>query len=304
MITYARLAQKPIIFQNFTGLTVATFTELRPRFSTAYEPAPRAEAAMRGTPRQRHAGAGRPATLATPAAQLLFILCYFKFYPTQAVQGFLFGFSQAQAHVWIHRLTPVLNAALGDAQQLPARKATSVQQVLAACPGLEFVIDRTERPIQRPPDPRRQQDSYSGKKKRDTVKNMVITDKRSKKIKAVRRTRPGRTHDKTVTDDEAYQFAAGSTLFKATGFQGYEPAGITTRQPKKKPRTGRLTDAEQAVNQSISRQRMGVEHSIGGANVYRIVRDIYRNHRPAYEDLIFETACGLHHVRCDVRCIA
>jgi hypothetical protein len=136
------------------------------------------------------------------------------------VQSFCFGFSQPQANVWIHRLTPVLNAAVGDAQQLPARKTTSVQQVLAACPGLAFVIDGTERPIQRPQDPRRQQDYSSGTKKRHTVKNMVITDKRTKKIKAVSRTRPGRTHDKTATDDEAYQFPAGSTLFKDTGVQG------------------------------------------------------------------------------------
>lgn len=304
MITYATLKQKPAIFQNFTGLTLAAFAELLPHFSTAYVSTRRAEAAARGTPRQRQAGAGRPATLATPADQLLFILFYFKFYPTQAVQGFFFGFSQPQANVWIHRLTPVLNTALGAAQQLPARKTTSVQQVLAACPGLEFVIDGTERPIQRPQDPRRQQDYYSGKKKRHTVKNIVITDKGTKKIKAVSRTRPGRTHDKTATDDEAYQFPAGSILFKDTGFQGYEPAGITTHQPKKKPRTGTLTDAQKAVNQTISRQRMGVEHSIGGAKAYRIVRDIYRNHRPAYDDLIFETACGLHNFRCDSRCPA
>lgn len=304
MITYATLVHKPAIFQNFTGLTVTAFADLLPRFTIAYVTARQAQAADRAIPRQRQVGAGRPATLATPADKLLFILFYFKFYPTQAVQGFFFGFSQPQANIWIHLLTPVLNTALGNAQQLPARKTTSVQQVLAACPGLAFVIDGTERPIQRPKDPARQTDYYSGKKKRHTVKNIVITDKRTKKIKAVSRTRPGRTHDKTVTDDEAYQFPPGSTLFKDTGFQGYEPEGITTRQPKKKPRNGTLTDAEKVANRAISRERIGVEHSIGGAKVYRIIRDVYRNHRSAYDDLVFETACGLHNLRCDVRCAA
>jgi hypothetical protein len=45
--------------------------------------------------------------------KLLFILFYFKFYPIQAVLGYFFGLSQAQANEGIHRLTPVLHTALG-----------------------------------------------------------------------------------------------------------------------------------------------------------------------------------------------
>jgi hypothetical protein len=54
--------------------------------------------------------------------KLVFILFYFKYYPTQEVLGFLFGIGQSQANEWIHRLTPLLNAALGYEQQLPARR--------------------------------------------------------------------------------------------------------------------------------------------------------------------------------------
>lgn len=301
MITYAALATKPRIFQNFTGLTPAAFAALLPAFTCAYATLRQTRDAQRAIPRRRQAGAGRHAILLTPADKLLFILFYFKFYPTQEVQGFLFGISQPQANVWVHLLTPVLNTALGAEQHLPARKTRSVSELLEACPDLEFIIDGTERPIQRPSDAERQKQCYSGKKKRHTVKNIVISEKRTKKIKGLGRTRPGKTHDKSATDDEAYQFPPGSTLFKDTGFQGYEPPNITTRQPKKKPRHGSLTDEERATNQIISRERIGVEHSIGGAKVYRIVRDVYRNHRPDYDDLVMETACGLHNLRCDVR---
>ena len=304
MITYTALANKPRIFQNFTGLTPAAFATLLPAFSQAYATALHIRDTQRPAPRQRQPGAGRPATLATPEHKLLYILFYFKFYPTQELLGFLFGISQPQANVWIHTLTPVLNAALGHKQQLPVRKATALKEVLEACPGLEFIIDGTERPIQRPHDSERQKQYYSGKKKRHTVKNIVITDKRTKKIKGLSRTRTGKTHDKTATDEEQYQFPPNSTVFKDTGFQGYEPDGITTRQPKKKPRNGTLTDDERAANQAISRERIGVEHSIGGTKVYRIVHDVYRNHRPDYEDLVMETACGLHNLRCDFRCAA
>jgi hypothetical protein len=37
---------------------------------------------------------------------------YFRFYPVQIRQGFLFGLSQPQANDWLHRLTPILNAGL------------------------------------------------------------------------------------------------------------------------------------------------------------------------------------------------
>ena len=301
MLTYATLANKPRIFQNFTGLTPAAFAALLPAFSQAYATALVQRDTQRRSPRRRQPGAGRPPTLATTADKLLFILFYFKFYPTQEVQGFLFGISQPQASVWVHVLTPVLNAALGHEQQLPVRKAAALAQVLEACPGLEFIIDGTERPIQRPKDPERQKAHYSGKKRRHTVKNIVVSDKRTKKIKGLGRTQAGTRHDKSAADDEAYQFPPGSTVFKDTGFQGYEPDGITTRQPKKKPRNGTLTDAERAENQAIARERIGIEHSIGGAKAYRIVRDVYRNHRPAYDDLVMETACGLHNLRCDFR---
>jgi hypothetical protein len=304
MITYSALANKPRIFQNVTGLAAAAFATLLPAFCQAYATALHVRDTQRPTPRQRQSGAGRPATLASPEDKLLYILFYFKCYPTQELLGFLFGISQPQANVWIHTLTPVLNAALGYQQHLPVRKATALTQVLEACPGLEFIIDGTERPIQRPHDAERQKQYYSGKKKRHTVKNIVITEKRSKKIKGLSRTGAGKTHDKTATDEEEYHFPPDSIVYKDTGFQGYEPPGVTTRQPKKKPRKGTLTDEERAENQVISRERIGVEHSIGDTKVYRIVHDVYRNHRPDYDDLVMETACGLHNLRCDFRCAA
>jgi hypothetical protein len=225
----------------------------------------------------------------------------FKVETLQTVQGFFFGMGQAQACEWVHRLTPVLNQALGFEHQLPARKPADVTQVLRQCPGLEFIIDGTERPIQRPKNKKRQKHYYSGKKKRHTVKNVVISERRTKKIKVLSRTYEGKASDKRIADEAQYRFPARSTLWKDTGFQGYEPPGVGTYQPKKKPPKGELTIAEKASNRAISRVRVRVEHSLGGAKVFHIARDVYRNHRTNYEDLLFETACGLHNLRCDYR---
>ena len=299
MIGYSLLKEKPSVLRSLTGLSPAAFSQLVASFKAAYDRLVAEEEARRPAPRERRRGGGCKGALPTVEDKLLFILFYFKLYPIQVAQGFFFGLSQPQANYWIHRLTPVLNAALGYEAQLPARKASDVAQVLEACPGLEFIIDGVERPIQRPKHKERQRAYYSGKKKRHTVKNVVVTNKRTRKIKALSGTFEGKVHDKRVADEAAYRFPPGSKLWKDTGFQGYEPEDTTTFQPKKKPKGGHLTSEEKVRNQEIARDRIGVEHSLGGTKVYRIVRDIYRNHKEKLEDLIMETACGLHNLRLD-----
>jgi DDE superfamily endonuclease/Helix-turn-helix of DDE superfamily endonuclease len=301
MLTFARIATKPLVFQMLTGLSLQAFLDLLPAFHQATAHLDYQAEQRRKQARKRQRGGGRKPLLLSDADRLLFILFYFKVYPLQAVQAFFFSMSQAQACEWIHRLTPVLNHALGFEQQLPARKAADVTQVLRLCPGLEFIIDGTERPIQRPKDKARQRDYYSGKKKRHTVKNVMIGDRRTRKIKALSRTRSGKTSDKRTADEEDYHFPARSKLWKDTGFQGYEPPKCRTYQPKRKPRNGELTAEEKANNQAVSRKRVQIEHSIGGAKVFHIARDVFRNRRDEYVDLSFETACGLHNLRCDYR---
>jgi hypothetical protein len=299
MITSASLKHKPAVFSSFTGLTVAAFHQLLPAFAEAYEADLDRRDQKREQPRQRQRGGGRSGALGRLEDKLVFILFYFKFYPVQVVQGYFFGLGQPQANEWVHRLTPILNQALGYECQLPARKTRDIHQVLAACPGLEFIIDGSERPIRRPKDKEKQRTHYSGKKKRHTVKNNIISDKRTRKIKALSPTCAGQKHDKKLADEHGVTFPLGSKLWKDTGFQGYEPDHIQTFQPKKKPKGGELTPQEKASNTVISSQRIGVEHTIGGVKVYHIVRDVFRNIRVGFDDLVMETACGLHNLRLD-----
>ncbi len=301
MLNYAKIKDKPHLLQSFTGLSSQAFATLLGSFEKAYQQALDEQDAARETPRQRARGGGRKPVLLTAADKLLYILFYYKLYPIQEVQGFFFGFGKAQANEWIQRLTPVVNGALGYELQLPARQPADVEQVLAECPGLEFIIDGTERPIQRPKDQERQKQYYSGKRKRHTIKNIVVSNKRTKKIKALSATVEGKKHDKALADETGYSFPEGSVLYKDTGFQGYEPAGVDTRQPKKKPRGGELTEAERAENRVISQERIAVEHSIAGVKIYRIVKDALRQHLQGFADIVMETACGLHNFRLDHR---
>lgn len=299
MIKYAKLIKNRKLFQSFTGLRVEAFHELLPAFQEAYEDDLGYRDSQKEKPRQRQRGGGRSSQIPEIEDKLVFILVYFRFYPVQVLQGFLFGLSQPQANDWIHRLTPILNMALGYEQQLPARQAKDIETILAACPELEFMIDGTERPIRRPKNPEQQKHKYSGKKKKHTVKNNIITEKKTGKIKGLSPTVSGKMHDKKLADEQDLSFPENSKLWQDTGFQGYTPEHVTIIQPKKKPRGGQLTLEEKAQNTVISRERISVEHSIGGVKVFRIVQHVFRNLKPDFDDLVMETACGLHNLRLD-----
>ncbi len=299
MIRFEQLKTKPAMMKCLTGLTVEGFLALLPAFAAAYDVDLSQRDEQRGAARQRERGAGQKGALCHIADKLVFILFYFRLYPVQMAQGFFFGMGQPQANEWIHRLRPVLRAALGSDLQLPARRPRDIKAVLESCPGLEFIIDGTERPIRRPQDTERQQANYSGKKKRHTRKNNVITAKATGKIKGLSPTVEGKRHDKKLADEQDGGFPPGSTLWKDTGFQGYEPKHVKTFQPTKKPKGRDLSLEQKAANRAISRDRIGIEHSLGGVKVFRIVHDVFRNVRDGFDDLVMEIACGLHNFRID-----
>jgi hypothetical protein len=302
MLSYPTIANKPRVFQSLTGLKIEEFEQLLQPFGQAWD-AYVEEHHIQGKPRQRRYGAGRKSQLNSLEDKLLFILVYFRLYPTQAVQGFLFDMGQPQAHEWVHKLSGVLNQALGYEKQLPEREPHRLEAVLQQCPSLEFIIDGTERRINRPKDKEDQKQYYSGKKTAHTVKNNVMSHRRGKVV-FLSDTYEGKKHDKAICDEEDYQFPLGSKLWKDTGFQGYEPQGVITLQPKKKPRKQELTEAEKQRNREISSERVEVEHQIGGIKRCNIVTDKFRNRMAHYVDDGMETACGLHNFRLTHRQLA
>lgn len=108
---------------------------------------------------------GRPPQLGPIEDKLLFILFYLKTYPLQEVQGHLFGLSQGQANMWIHRLSEVLKETLKIQGHGPARLPAEMLARLEEEELQTFGIDATERRIQRPAEDARQRQHYSGKKK-------------------------------------------------------------------------------------------------------------------------------------------
>lgn len=301
MLSYTKVQNKPRVLKSLTGLSVSEFEQLMVSFEQAW--GGYLEQHHIQAPRARRYGGGRKAQLQDSRDKLLFILVYFRLYPTQEVQGFLFGIGQPQAHEWVHKLTPILNQALGYEQQLPERSPWRLERVLKECVGLELIIDGTERRIPRPKDKDERKQHYSGKKKTFTVKNLLISQRQGK-VLYLSDTYEGKKHDKAICDEEDYRFPEGTQLWKDTGFQGYEPEGVKTHQPKKKPRNGELSEADKERNQEISRERVQIEHHIGGIKRCNIVVHPLRTRTDHFTDTVMETACGLHNFRLSQRQLA
>ena len=115
---------------------------------------------------------------------------------------------------------------------------------------------RSGAPHPAPQKSERQRQFYSGKQKRHSIKNNLIIERRTRKIKGLSTTCEGKKHDKRLADEQALRFPKGSKLWKDTGFQGYEPAGVTTLQPKKKPKGGKLSPAEQEAKRRVSTEKL------------------------------------------------
>jgi hypothetical protein len=240
MVTYTDLQSDRRKFLALTGLTLSEFQLLLTAFVRCHERLYPADQTLAGQPRQRFAGGGRLGVLHMPEQKLLFLLVYLKTYPPQTLLGELFALSQPGVNYWIHRLLPILRAALDELDALPERDPRRfAQSQSAAGEDPQLIIDGTERRRQRPKSPEKQALHYSGKRKAHSDKNVVVVDARSKRVGFLSSTYAGKTHDKKIADHEGISYPPETVLYKDTGFQGYEPAVKETCQAKKKAARGR-----------------------------------------------------------------
>jgi hypothetical protein len=234
MLNYKKLQDRPRDFLAATSLTLEEFLQLLPAFEAAYLQRYPRELTHEGKPRQRRVGGGATGAFPSMADKLLFILVYEKTHPLQTMHALQFDLSQPQAHAWIHRLLPVLQQALAALGMRPERDAHRVAEHPLTWEGApDLAIDGTERRRQRPVEPTKQREHYSGKKKTHTDKNILLVNETTTKVVYLGPTIAGKTHDKKAADEDPIAYPVNATLEKDTGFQGYEPAGVLTQQPKK-----------------------------------------------------------------------
>ena len=300
MINVAFALRSDRTMKALTGLTRIEFHQLCPAFSEALTQ----QIQSRRSDRQRRPGAGGKYRLDRAETKLFFILLYVKCYPTFDVASVLYQVHRSRPHRWVQTWLPALEQALGKEVVLPERRVDKVETFFTRFPQVKDLwLDGTERPTRRPQDAGKQKGHYSGKKKRHTHNNLLLTDT-DRRVLALSPTQPGARHDYALL--KAWNFPQklpqGVVCWTDSGFQGMKKdyPQLSIIQPKKKSKGGKLSPFDQFINAQRARIRIRTEHAIGGVKRLAAVAQPYRNHTPKMEDQLMLVACGLwnYHLKC------
>jgi hypothetical protein len=99
------------------------------------------------------------------ADKLLFVLYYYKTYPTFDVLGTQFDMARSKAPENLHKFSPILYNTLVHLELMPYRELGTPDDLKAALNGLDrLLIDAPERAYHRSQDDAQQREHYSGKK--------------------------------------------------------------------------------------------------------------------------------------------
>lgn len=297
MMNIDKVLNKKRLTLALTGLTPQEFTALLPLFEQVWRDKKQQDYRKNREQRVRKPGGGRKGFLRDAQDKLFFILLYYKCYPTYDVLTFLYGFDRANGFRRQEQLTEILEKTLGRKMVLPERRLRKVEEFFEMFPeAREVFIDGTERPIQRPKDSKQQKDKYSGKKKRHTVKNIIITDK-YKRIGFLSKTEGGRQHDFSMLKEHAPPRYTPTAIKQHLdlGFKGYHVQFPCHKisMPERKPRTRDLCKTKLLQNKKKSGWRVLIEHAICGAKRFRITTDVFRNKLKGSDDKAMLISCGL-----------
>ncbi|MGD8781767.1 MAG: transposase [Ignavibacteria bacterium] len=270
--------KKSKVFRSLSGLNIEEFENLLRKLGPIYMKSEQKR--FKKIKRQRHIGGGRKKQLDLEN-QLLMLLMYYRVYLSQTFLGLLFNLHNCK----VSRHINYLSAMLSQIFRIPERKMELSEENLSEEELIEIFIDATEQQIQRLK--KGQKNYYSGKKKKHTLKNQVIIDKKGK-ILSVSKSRPGKMHEKKLNDKTK---AYSTKRVKKVGDLGYIGIGGMTL-PKKKPKGKELTDEEKLYNIELSKKRIKVEHRIGKMKIFQILAQRFRNPLKNHS-IIFKNVAGL-----------
>jgi len=292
MFYLSHLRKHPESLQYLVGINYSQFRLLLPKFSLALR---QRETSWLKQSRLRAIGGGRKSTLKSDFEKLLFILFYYKVYPTFRFVAVLFDLDKRNCQIWVRRLELVLQQTVDYQLALPVRQVSHFRHWFEVCPQLkEFIVDCSERQIQRP-NQVSQEFYYSGKKKHHTIKNQILVNPRNKRILAVSNTVEGKRHDKQVfVDDPVFlKLPPGSKALGDSAYVGIHHPFLKLVTPVKKPPGMELGEMDKHNNKSISQIRVRVEHPLAYLKHFNILSQKFRN-KISTADLPFRNIACLY----------
>lgn len=253
--------------------------------------------------RKRAKGAGRKSALPTAAHQLIFVLFYLKTYPTFDTLANRFGMSRGTAFKQLHIHLISLKKALEELAVLPKRSFDSPEEFKAYFKEQELdeiFIDATERAHFKYQDKDKRSAIYSGKKKKHTMKNTIISGM-DKFVHYLGKTTQGSCHDYFMFKLEFKPKLAWFDTFKCwldLGYQGiakdYDVGEI--KMPIKATSNKPLTQEDKDHNKAINKVRVFVEHAIAGIKRFYILVHTFRNKLIDFDDKVINLVSGLNNL--------
>lgn len=229
---------------------------------------------------------------------LFFTLMVLKSGITFDFAAFLIGFDQSRAHRQFIKGVHLLHYTLEVEQLLPLRHIETPEELAAIFEGYPvLILDATEQRIQRPQDRDYQREVYSGKKKHHTCKAMIISTL-DRIVHFLSPAYTGKTHDYSLMKDcfdPALDWFVGFEVRVDLGYQGFATnyPGARLHIPYKKPPKKELTDQQRDKNRELARDRIRVEHTIGGIKRYDILTTPLRIHDFDLYDKVLSVCAGL-----------
>lgn len=296
-----KLHSKPYFFRRLTTLDIEEFQLLVKKLESEWNKREYKRLEARKD-RINRVGQGRPYELGEFANLLLATLVYIRTTLGYELLGFLFDVDPATICRVARRVLPLLQDRFIPKTELTKKKRRSndLDEFLKEYPELKDVIfDGTELPTYRPK--RRQEQQYSGKKKRHTKKVQVALDKNTKLIIGLSKPVKGKMHDKKQLEKTEWDTKLPNHINRY-GDLGYEGMPDDTwKIPHKKPRGKILSKRQKRENRQFSKGRIVVEHGIRGMKIFRRIGETIRVRRDELLLTILLAAANLYNFKRLVR---
>lgn len=312
MLTYSKLSSKEERIIRFTSLTKEQFETVAERLPPLWEKAEVKRLSWEG--RKRGIGAGRRYKLSTVEDKLLITLMFYRVYVSYDLLELLFELENSQIYRLLRKVEPLVEKAadpflLGKLKRInnTAKRIKTVEEFIERFPDMaDIIIDATEQRRLKSKDKKKERQSYSGKKKLNTLKTQVITNSKGL-ILSVSKTVGGRIHDMALLRSSSdYQHLPSQTNKLADlGYEGMLKDHIPrVRIPVKRKhlsgKTQSLTEAEKDFNHRLSKRRIVVENAFNRLKKYNILNQTYRSADKRYNQ-IFRNIAALVNFRLSYR---
>jgi hypothetical protein len=278
-----------MLFKSFTGLTVKEFDDIFKKEIAKRYGKHEIQRLSKRKERERSIGAGRHFKL-NIKNRFMMLLVYYRLYITYTLTGFLFDLDQSNICRDIQKTEPLVRKCVPIPQKIYNRLSKRLQtpsEVEKYFPGFIAFVDCTEQQIPRPKNKIRRRAYFSGKRKMHTVKTQLMVNSQGI-ITHKTNHKKGRRHDYSIYKKNHPVISKEVVNVFDLGYLGVEKDFSDQKSylPNRKKRNQKEMPTEgKEYNQSHSKKRIVIEHTICKVKKYKILADIFRNRLRKYNGI-------------------